>query len=249
MINGFDTPTRILLAVGVLLVGVFVAIEPEDVSATPGLARRTLQRQYTDARGDHHRDPGAAECRCEQSAPALGSDLEQAILLSDQTLKVLTDLRPVQFTAFYQSDAKQAAADLLREYEIRSNGKVSVEFITGSDGTVTSKQVLRYGTTVLTMGDRTQTVSGSRETDFTTGLLRLVNPTQKKIFYRPDITSVRWTPPTATATAQMRTSLQSDNYVVDTLVLAGGPPGARRRGGRRDRPAAQPVERRRETGR
>ena len=36
LINGFDTPTRILLAVGILLVGVFVAIDPEAVWARRG---------------------------------------------------------------------------------------------------------------------------------------------------------------------------------------------------------------------
>ena len=30
LINGFDTPTRILLAAGILLIGVFVAIDPEE---------------------------------------------------------------------------------------------------------------------------------------------------------------------------------------------------------------------------
>ena len=84
--------------------------------------------------------------------------------------------------------------------------------------------IKEYGTTVMTMGDRKQTVSGSRESDFTTGLLRLINPTQKKIYFttghnerKPDGTE-------RDSYGQMRTSLQSDNYVVDTVVLAGGQP-------------------------
>src|SRR4051812_6480083 len=31
LINGFDTVTRVLLAIGILVLGVFVSIDPEDI--------------------------------------------------------------------------------------------------------------------------------------------------------------------------------------------------------------------------
>jgi gliding motility-associatede transport system auxiliary component len=227
MINGFDTPTRILLAVGVLLVGVFVAIEPEDVwrrITSPGAlySGNTLLL-------------GAIVVGILALLNVVGNNRHQRwdltankqFSLSEQTLKVLTDLpQPVQATAFYQTDAKQEAEDLLREYETRSNGKVSVEFVDPDQEPARAQQagIKEYGTTVLTMGDRTQSVSGSRESDFTTGLLRLINPTQKKIYFTTGHNERKVDTADRDSYGQMRTSLQSDNYVVDTLVLAGGQP-------------------------
>ena len=227
MINGFDTPTRILLAVGVLLVGVFVAIEPEAVwrrLTSPGtlysgntlllgaIAIGILALLNVVANNRHQRWDLTSN---------------QQYSLSDQTLQVLSDLpQPVQLTAFYQTEGRQVAADLLREYETRSNGRVSVEFVDPDQEPARAQQagIREYGTTVLTMGDRTQTVTGSRESDFTTGLLRLVNPTQKKIYFTTGHNERKVDNADRESYGQMRTSLQSDNYIVETLVLAGGQP-------------------------
>src|ERR1043166_8371143 len=103
MINGFDTPTRILLAVGVLLVGVFVAIDPEDVwrrLTSPGAlySGNTLVL-------------GAVVVGILALLKVVATTRHQRwdltankqFSLSDQTLKVLADLpQPVQVTAFYQ---------------------------------------------------------------------------------------------------------------------------------------------------
>ena len=48
LINGFDTPTRILLAVGILLLGVFIAIDPES-QETLGVARAIFDPDATRA--------------------------------------------------------------------------------------------------------------------------------------------------------------------------------------------------------
>jgi ABC-type uncharacterized transport system involved in gliding motility auxiliary subunit len=228
LINGFETPTRILLAAGILLIGVFVAIDPEDVwqrLTTPGalysgntlvlgVAILGILGLLNVVSNNRHQ-------RWDLTA-------NKQYSLSDQTLKVLADLpQPVQVTAFYQDDdsRKQDAQDLLKEYGARSGGKVNVEFVDPDKEPARAQQagIKEYGTTVMTMGDRKQTVTGSRESDFTTALLRLTNPTQKKIYFTTGHNERRLDSSDRDGYSQLKTSLESDNYVVEPLVLAGNP--------------------------
>jgi ABC-type uncharacterized transport system involved in gliding motility auxiliary subunit len=228
LITGFDTPTRILLAVGILVIGVFIAIDPEDVwrrLRTPGAlySGNTLLI-------------GAAVIGILGLINVVASNRHQRwdltankqYSLSDQTLKVLAELpQTVQITAFYQDDdsRKRDAQDLLTEYETRSNGKVSVEFVDPDREPSRAQQagIKEYGTTVMAMGDRRQTVTGARESDFTTALLRLTDPTQKKIYFTIGHNERKIDGFERDSYGQLKTSLESDNYVVETLLLAGNP--------------------------
>jgi ABC-type uncharacterized transport system involved in gliding motility auxiliary subunit len=234
LISGFDTPTRILLAVGILVLGMFVAIDPETVwgrLTAPGALYSgntlLLAVAIVGILGLINVVANNRHQRWDLTA-------NKQYSLSDQTLKVLSDLpQPVQVTAFYQDEdsRKREAQDLLAEYQSRSNARVSAEFVDPDREPARAQQagVKEYGTTLMTMGDRRQTVTGSRESDFTTALLRLMNPTQKKIYFTIGHNERKIDGFERDSYGQLKTSLESDNYIVEPLVLAGSrevPPDA-----------------------
>jgi ABC-type uncharacterized transport system involved in gliding motility auxiliary subunit len=226
LINGFDTPTRILLAAGILLIGVFVAIDPESVWGQL-TGRGALY-------GGNTLLVGAAIIGILGLINVVGQNRHQRwdltankqYSLSDQTLNVVAELpQPVQLTAFYQDDdpRRQEIRDLLTEYETRSGGKVGVEFVDPDKQPARAQQagIREYGTLVMTMGDRKQTVSGTRESDITTGLLRLTSTSQKKIYFLSGHNERRIDGFERDSYSQVKTALESDNYLVEPLVLAG----------------------------
>lgn len=227
MVVGFDSmTTRILLAVGILLVGVFVAIDPEEIGrrlTAPG----TLYSGNTLL-------IGAIVLAILAFANVLGSrrherwDLtsNQQYTLSEQTANVLRELKqPVQAIAFYpeQGFGKQNVQDQLREYEVRSDGKFSVRFVDPETEPAAFQQynLKEYPITLLVMGDRRQNVTGTREQDFTTGLIKLVNPAPKKLYFVTGHNERRVDSFSQTSYSQLKTGLESENFTVDNLTLAG----------------------------
>lgn len=226
LVNGFDTVTRILLACGILLLGVAVAIDPEDVW-------RRLTMPSTLYSGNAL-VLGAALIGILALINVLGSNRHQRwdltankqYSLSEQSLNVIRDLpSTVYVTAFFEDDdsRKQDAQDLLKEYEAHANGKIQVEFVDPIKSPARAQQagIKELGTTVMTMGDRRQTVTGTRESDFTSALLRLINPQQKKVYFTIGHNERKVDGFERENFGQLKTSLESNNYVVDTLVLAG----------------------------
>jgi ABC-type uncharacterized transport system involved in gliding motility auxiliary subunit len=226
MVNGFDTPTRILAAVGILLFGVFVAIDPEDVwrrVTTPGalysgnalligaIVIGILGLVNVVANNRHQRWDWSAN---------------KQFSLSDQSLKVVADLpQPVHVTAFYEDDdsRRNDFQDLMREYQIRSGGKLTYELVDPikQPSRAQLEQIKEPGTAVFQMGDRRQTTTGFREADITSTLLRLANPTQKKVYFTAGHNERRIDSFDPAQYGQLKSKLESDNYIVETLVLAG----------------------------
>jgi ABC-type uncharacterized transport system involved in gliding motility auxiliary subunit len=222
--SAFDTPMRLLAATGIVLVGVYVAIDPEDV-----WSRLT-------ARGSIYSGNtlliAVAFLAILGLLNVLGSrrherwdlTVNKTFTLSDQTLQIASSLpQPVKMIAFYsdQDSRKNDVQDLMREYETRSNGKITYEFIDpeARPSVAQQYQIREFGTTILQMGDQQQRVTGTRESDFTTGLLKLVNPSQKKIYFLTGHNERRIDAFDDRAYSQLKTSLESDNFVVDTLNL------------------------------
>lgn len=226
LVNGFDTPTRILLAVGVLLAGVFVAIDPEDVWKRL-TSRGSLYSGNTLLLGAAALGIiGLLNVVAQNRHQRWDLTANKQYSLSDQTVKVLEDLpQAVQVSGYFQDDdsRKQDVQDLLKEYNVRSGGKVSVEFVDPDKEPARAQQagVKEYGTTIMTMGDRRQTVTGSRESDFTTALLRLINPTQKKLYFITGHNERKIDGFEQENYGQLKTSLESDNFVVEPLFLGG----------------------------
>lgn len=222
--NAFDTPMRLLLAIGIVLVGVYVAIDPEDVWA------------HLTARGSIYGGNTLLIAAAFIGILALVNVLAQrrnerwdltlnkSFTLSDQTLQIASSLpQPVKMIAFYsdQDSRRNDVQDLLREYETRSGGKVTFEFIDpeARPSVAQQYQIKEFGTTILQMGDQQQRVTGTRESDFTTGLLRLAQPGQKKIYFTTGHNERRLDAFDDRAFSQLKTSLESDNFVVEPLNL------------------------------
>src|SRR5581483_82300 len=184
----FDTPQRILLVVGVLLVGIYVAIEPGEVTST--LATRGA------------RYGGNAvlvavvflgilallnflAIRHSQRWDVTASGVNT---LSEQTQKVLDGLpSPVHVTAFVSPDDRQTPAieNLLRNYEVNSGGKLSWEEIDPATQPGAAQQfgIRQYNTIIFQMGDKRQDSTGLTESDFTSALIKLTASVQPKVYF------------------------------------------------------------------
>jgi ABC-type uncharacterized transport system involved in gliding motility auxiliary subunit len=146
--------------------------------------------------------------------------------LADQSLQIVKDLpQPVRATAYYEEDdsRRQDIQDLLREYETRSNGKLTFEVVDPivERSRAEAAGIKELGTTVLQMGASRQLVTGSRESDVTSGLVRLTNPTQKKIYFTIGHGERRIDQFARNSYSQLKTGLEADNFTTDGLQIEG----------------------------
>ena len=226
LVTGFDTITRVLLAVGILLFGVFVAIDPEDVwhrmttrSALLGGNALLLAAIVVGILGLLNVVGQNRHQRWDLTA-------NKQFSLSDQSLQIVSQLpQPVQATAFYSDDdsRRQDIQDLLREYQVRSDGKLTFELVDPDrePSRAQAAGIKELGTTVLTMGDRKQLVTGSRESDISSGLVRLTNPAQKKVYFTIGHGERRIDAFAPNSYSQLKAGLEADNFVVETLQVEG----------------------------
>src|SRR5947208_11066059 len=130
--GSFELLPRILIAAGVLLLGIYVALDPEDVW-TKITGRGALYSGNTVA-------IALAAVVILALFNVLGSRYQskwdltanQQFTLSDQSIKIAQALpQPVHITGWLTTDdsRKQDFQTLLNDYSNRSGGKVSYEFI------------------------------------------------------------------------------------------------------------------------
>lgn len=143
--------------------------------------------------------------------------------LSDQTVKLLQNLdSPVKFLVFDRADSFDRFRSSLEEYKYQSPSKVDVQYIDADKRPVEAKQyqVQSYGTVVLEYKGRTERVTSAEEQELTTGLVKVLNPNKKKVYFlqghgeRDPDNSER------DGYSGVKTALGSDNYDVAKLVLA-----------------------------
>jgi ABC-type uncharacterized transport system involved in gliding motility auxiliary subunit len=221
----FDTPQRVLLVVGVLLVGIYVAIEPGEVAGALG------------SRGARYGGNSLLvivvflgilgllnflSIRHSQRWDVTASGVNT---LSDQTQKVLDGLpAPVQVTAFMNPDDQGTAAveNLLRNYEASSNGKLTWESVDPVTNLGMAQQygIRNYKTIIFQMGDKRQDSTGLTESDFTSALIKLTASAQPKVYFLTGHGEKNPDAQTQDSYSQMKASLTSENYQVATLNLA-----------------------------
>ena len=183
----FGLVPRILIAAGVLLLGIYVALDPEDVWARL-TGRGALASGNTLA-------IGVAAIVILGLFNVLGSryttkvDLtaNKQFTLSDQSIKVAQSLpQPVKITAFLMANdsRQQDFKTLLSDYANRSGGKISYEFIDpeARPGDAIAAGITATGTVVYQMGDKKQDSTGTTESDITTALVKLERPGKKAYF-------------------------------------------------------------------
>jgi ABC-type uncharacterized transport system involved in gliding motility auxiliary subunit len=148
----------------------------------------------------------------------------QQYTLSDQTVKLLKNLdSPVKFLVFDKTDGFDRFRSALEEYRYQSPSKVAVEYIDADKKPVEARQyqVQSYGTVVIEYKGRTERVTSAEEQDLTGGLVKVLNPNKKKVYFLqghgekdPEDSDPRL------GYSAVKTALAGDNYDVAKVVLA-----------------------------
>lgn len=183
----FGLLPRILIAAGVLLIGIYIALDPEDVwSKVTG--RGALYSGNTVA-------IAVAAIVILGLFNVLGSRYQtkadltanHQFTLSDDSVKLAQALpQPWQVTAWLTSNdsRKQDFQTLLNDYQSRSGGKLSYSFNDpeAHPADAVAAGITSTGTIVYQMGDKKQTSTGTTEQDIDTALVKLTRP-QKTLYF------------------------------------------------------------------
>jgi ABC-type uncharacterized transport system involved in gliding motility auxiliary subunit len=219
----FGLVPRILIAAGVLLLGIYVALDPEDVwSKITG--RGALYSGNTVA-------IALAVVVILGLFNVLGSRYQtkfdltanKQFTLSDQSIKLAQALpQPVHVTAWLTANdsRKQDFQTLMSDYASRSGGKITYDFNDpeAHPADAVAAGITSTGTIAYQMGDKKQTSTGTTEKDVSTALVKLERP-QKTIYFTTGHgeRSLDGFGPQDYGT--IKQNLATDNFTVNTLNL------------------------------
>lgn len=222
--QGFDTTARLITAAGILLLGIAIAIDPEAVWGK--LTTRNMRY------GGNTLAVAVIFIGILVLVNVLGArrperwDLtaNKALSLSDQTIQVLQQIpQPINAVTFvqYEDSRRTEIENLLYEMQVRSNGMLTYEVVDPREAPGYAQQlgVLELGTTVFVMGDKKQQVTGTREADLTTGLIKLVQPNPRKAYFTQGHQEHPIEGFDPDSYSQVKSQLESRNFVVETLSL------------------------------
>ena len=219
----FGLVPRILIAGGVLLLGIYVALDPEDVWAKV-TGRGALYSGNTLV-------IAAAAIVILGLVNVLGSRYQTKVdltankqfTLSDQSIKLAESLpQPVHVTGWLTANdsRKQDFQTLLNDYSSRSGGKITYEFNDpeAHPADAVAAGITSTGTVVYQMGDKKQNSTGTTEKDVSTALVKLERP-EKKIYFTTGHgeRSLDGFGPTDYGT--IKQDLERDNFTTATLNL------------------------------
>jgi ABC-type uncharacterized transport system involved in gliding motility auxiliary subunit len=142
--------------------------------------------------------------------------------LSDQTRKILEGLqKPVAIKVFAAPDEFQRFRDRLDEYQYASK-QVSVEYIDAVKSPTRAQQyqVQQLGTVVFEYDGRTERVTAEGEQELTNGLIKVVQGKQQKVYFVQGHGEKSTEGSGQDSYSVVSTSLGSENYTVDKVVLA-----------------------------
>jgi ABC-type uncharacterized transport system involved in gliding motility auxiliary subunit len=219
----FGLVPRILVAAGVLLLGIYVALDPEDVWAKL-TGRGAMYSGNTLV-------IAAAALIILGLVNVLGSRYQtkadltanQQFTLSDQSIRVAQALpAAVKVTGWLSANdsRKQDFQTLLNDYSNRSGGKLTYEFIdpVTRPGDARAAGITAVGTIRYEMGDKKQDSTGTTEKDVSTALVKLERPAQKVYFItghgEPAIDGSG-----PQDYSQIKTGLEADNFTTAPLNL------------------------------
>jgi ABC-type uncharacterized transport system involved in gliding motility auxiliary subunit len=183
----FGLVPRILIAGGVLLLGIYIALDPEDVwSKVTG--RGALYSGNTVLLA-------VAAVVILGLFNVIGSRYQSKVdltankqfTLSDTSIKLVQSLpQPVQVTAWLTSSdsRKQDFQTLMNDYVSHSNGKLSFSFNDpeAHPADAVAAGITATGTIVYQMADKKQTSTGTTENDISTALVKLERPLKTVYF-------------------------------------------------------------------
>jgi ABC-type uncharacterized transport system involved in gliding motility auxiliary subunit len=145
----------------------------------------------------------------------------QVYSLSDQTIKILKDLKePVKVTVFERQDRQDAHKDRLKEFEYQTT-KLTSEYV-DPDREPTRAGAAKIDSLPTILFDykgRTERVTSSNEQDLTNALIKVITGQTRKVYFtqghgeKDSASSDRGGLSTAVE------SMKQDNFVVEPLVL------------------------------
>ena len=222
--QGFDTYARVITAAGILLLGIAIAIDPEALWSK--LTTRNMRY------GGNTLAVAVIFIGILVLVNVLGArrperwDLtaNKAMSLSDQTVQLLGQLpQPIHAVSFmqYEDSRRTEIENQLYEMQVRSNGMLTYEVVDPREAPAFAQQlgVLELGTTVFVMGEKRQQVTGTREQDLTTGLIKLVQPNPRKAYFTTGHQEHRIDGFDQDSYGQVKSQLESRNFVVENLSL------------------------------
>src|SRR5713226_5934635 len=218
-----DIAARAMIALGVLLLGIYVALDPEDVWAkVTGRGALASGNAVIIA---------AAALVILGLINVLGSRYETKLdltankqyTLSDQSIKVAQALpEAVKVTAWLTaSDSRrQDFQTLLNDYSSRSGGKLTSEIIDPDVRAADARAagITATGTIVYEMGGKKQESTGTTESDVSTALVKLERP-EKKIYFTTGHGERALDGTGPADYSQLKTALEKDNFTTAPLSL------------------------------
>jgi len=224
MIGGLpEIVPRLLVAAGILLLGVYVALDPEDVwNRVTGRSVLASGNTLVIA---------VAALVILGLFNVLGSRYENKVdltankkySLSDESVRLVQALPDnVHVTGWLTSNdsRKQDFQQLLDNYASKSGGKLTYEFIDPEQRAADARAsgITATGTIVYQMADKKQESTGTTENDVSTALVKLERP-QKTIYFTTGH-GERSTDGSGPADyGNLKTALQKDNFTVNSLNL------------------------------
>jgi len=146
----------------------------------------------------------------------------QQFTVSDQTRSILQGLdRPVRVMVFARPDDFERFRDRLDEYQYVSD-QVTVEYVDVDKFPSRANQyeVQSLGTVVFEYDGRTERVTSDNEQDLTNGLIKLVQGEEHKLYFVQGHGEKSLDSSERDGYSTIASSLRSENYAVETLVLA-----------------------------
>jgi ABC-type uncharacterized transport system involved in gliding motility auxiliary subunit len=147
--------------------------------------------------------------------------------LAPETLEVLKTLTsPVQANAFFTADyPSETAANILESFKYNSNGKFDYKFINPDTDPILAQQagITLNGSVVLTMDNRSETLTYVSEQDVASALIRLSNPGERIIYFLTSHGEFDTTSSSDAGLSQLTSTLESKNYTVKILNLLTNP--------------------------
>ncbi len=147
--------------------------------------------------------------------------------LSPETIQTLKTLpKSVHATAFFTSrTSSDQARSLLEDYKFNAKGTFDYQFVDPDANPVAAQnaKITKDGTIVLQMNGVQEQVTTIDEQDMTSGLIKLISPGTRTIYFltghgeRDPMTSGE------TAYSQAKSAMESKNYTVKTLNLLTDP--------------------------
>jgi ABC-type uncharacterized transport system involved in gliding motility auxiliary subunit len=148
---------------------------------------------------------------------------DQQNTLNPETVAILESLdEPILARAYYSTQlSSDNARRLLENFRENSKGRFTYEFINPEFNPVMAERdnVERDGTIVLISETRREIVSFASERDLASGILRLMNPGERYVYFTAGHGELSIDTPGESSYTLVRRSLELKNYIIESLNL------------------------------